>query len=94
METIDKKHLFWDVEKLDSQKDAKFIIERILALGDEEDFKWATDFYGKNKLKEIVRESRNLDKKSFNFWSQFFNIKKEKCTLKQSPSLRLLFWKR
>jgi hypothetical protein len=94
METLQKRQLFWDVEGVDAQKDAQFIIERILSLGNKEDFKWANDFYGPDKLRAIVCRSRNLDKKSFNFWRQFFNIKKEECIFNQSAGQRELFWKR
>ena len=91
---MQKKQLFWDTENLDPKRDAKFIIERILSLGDPEDFKWAVSFYGMDKLREVVCRSRNLDKKSLNFWRQFFNIKQEECTIKQSRNLRALFWER
>ena len=94
METLNKKQLFWDVEIVDAQKDAKFIIERILSFGDEEDFKWAGNFYGRDKIKKVVCESRNLDSKSFNFWRQVFNVKKEECILNQSASQRESFWKK
>jgi len=94
MKTLEKKQLFWDIESVDAQKDAKFIIERVLVYGDEADFKWAENFYGSDKIKKIIRQSKNLDKKSFNFWRIFFNINKEQCILNQSPGQRSLFWKR
>ncbi len=94
METLKKKQLFWDVESVDAKKDAKFIIERILTFGDEKDFKWANDFYGQDKLKEVLRQSKKLDKKSFNFWRRFFNIKEKECIPNQLQGQRELFWER
>jgi hypothetical protein len=73
METLQKKSLFWDVEFLDPQKYGKFIVERILTFGDQEDFRWALNFYGKDRIKQYFSESKNLDKKSSSFWRQYFN---------------------
>ena len=94
METLKKNQLFWDVGKINPKKYPKFVIERILEYGDEQDFKWAKDFYGSKKIREVIYKSRNMDKKSFNFWCQFFNLNKEKCILNQSARWRELFWKR
>jgi len=33
-----KKSLFWDVAQIDEAKNSRFIIERILNVGDEDDF--------------------------------------------------------
>jgi len=94
METLKKKYLFWDVVDVDPKKYPKFVIERILEYGDEQDFKWAKDFYGSKKIREVICKSRNMDKKSFNFWCQFFNLNKEKCTLNRSANQRESFWGR
>jgi len=51
-EILKKRSLFWDVGKLDVEKNARFIMERILNFGDVEDFRWARDIYGSDKLKE------------------------------------------
>ncbi|MEK7161953.1 MAG: hypothetical protein AAB729_04680 [Patescibacteria group bacterium] len=82
METLQKKTLFWDVGNLDPQKDCNFIIGRILNFGDEIDFNWAKEFYGLEKIKQTLKESRQLDKKSLYFWCQYFNIDKSECTNK------------
>ena len=89
MDIFKKRSLFWDTNELDPQKNAQFIIERILNFGDEKDFFLALDFYGEDKLREATRNSRSISRKSLFFWCQFFNLDKEKClsklsTLKQS----------
>ncbi len=76
METLQKTSLFWDVAGLDPRQNERFIIERILAFGDEEDFHWAEDFYGAEKIKKALLRSRTLDKKSLSFWRYYFNIEK------------------
>ena len=79
METLQKNSLFWDTVRIDPQKNGKFVIERILTYGDEEDFRWASDFYGAEKIKNVLSLSRTLDKKSLSFWRQYFNVEKTKC---------------
>ena len=77
MESILKKnYLFWDAAVVDPQKNWQFVIERILLYGDKDDFCWANDFYGEEKLKHIFLRSRTLDKKSVSFWRQYFGVEK------------------
>ena len=94
METLQKTSLFWDTKETDPRKNERFVIERILAYGDEADLKWALDFYGKEKLKKYVSKTRNLDKKSLSFWRQYFNINPLKCTRKQSMTKQSAFWRK
>jgi hypothetical protein len=77
MNILAKKSLFWDVGQVDIRKNERFIIERILQYGDEADFCWAQKFYGLNKIKEVAMKGRSLDRKSYNFWRQYFCSNKE-----------------
>lgn len=77
METLKKRSLFWDVAEINPQKNSRFVIGRILAFGDQDDFKWAEKFYGEEKIKQEVLNSRSLDRKSLSFWRQFFNLREE-----------------
>jgi hypothetical protein len=86
METLQKKSLFWDVGALNPDKDADFIITRILNLGDTDDFAWAMHFYGQDKVEDVLRKKAQLDKKSFSFWCQFFKIDPSTCIKKQSTN--------
>lgn len=94
METLKKKTLFWDVADLNPLKDYNFIIGRILNFGDTEDFKWAMKFYGLEKVKQSLLESRQLEKKSLYFWCQYFNIDKSQCISKLSANKHSAFWQR
>lgn len=75
MQTLAKKHLFWDVNlsELNPVKHKKFIVERILNLGDIDDFNWALKQYGQNELKLAVNLKR-LNNKSRNFWRLYFQL--------------------
>ncbi|MBI5470629.1 hypothetical protein HY968_04940 [Candidatus Kaiserbacteria bacterium] len=74
MKTLQKVALFWDVdrEKLDPNQSADFIIKRILAYGDVDDVKFALTTYGAARMYDVLSRTRDLDKKSRNFWNQYF----------------------
>jgi hypothetical protein len=86
METLEKKSLFWDVQALNPEKEKNFIITRILNFGDTDDFAWAMQFYGRDKVEEVLQKSTQLDKKSFSFWCRFFTIDPSTCIEKQSTN--------
>jgi len=94
MKTLEDKSLFWDTENLDPQKNEKFIIERILNFGNEEDFHWALEFYGEEKIKKAVLENNAISRKSVFFWCNYFNLDKGKCLSTQSMKKQSAFWKR
>ncbi len=68
--------LFWDTdyETLDPEKNAPFIVERVMQRGNVQDFKAIVEHYGKVKLREIIRNLRYLDKKVLHFASVYFAI--------------------
>lgn len=77
------KYLFWDTiyNDIDWQKNARYVIERVLTRGTLEDWKQIKEYYGLDKIKEETIQSRTLDKITLNFYSVFFGISKEqfKC---------------
>ena len=80
--------LFWDtdVDLIDWEKQARFIIERVITRGDIEDWKQIKKFYGLQKIKKEIISMRYLDKKTLNFFSIYFDVPKMKfrCyTMKQ-----------
>ncbi|PIX31227.1 hypothetical protein COZ61_00930 [Candidatus Berkelbacteria bacterium CG_4_8_14_3_um_filter_33_6] len=64
------KRYFWDIDfsKLDPDKYSTYVIERILDLGDVDAIKWLFDKYSKYEIKETVKNTRRLSKKSLNYW--------------------------
>jgi len=71
-----RKNLFWDVklESIDLEQHAKFIVERILQRGTWEEFKATIDFYGKQKVKSIIKRLRYLDDRTLHFCHTYFEI--------------------
>ena len=76
-DTLDKR-IFWDVnpENLDWQKSKQFIIERVLVRGGMNDMKKIISLYNKTDIREAIKKSRDLDKLTHNFCSNYFNIPK------------------
>lgn len=66
-----RQSLFWDtdVKKLDPQKNAKYIIERIMDFGNEDEARWMRQYYPKSLLSEVVRKSRVLGSSSKTLWT-------------------------
>lgn len=60
--------LFWDVdpEKVDTKKNARWLIERVIQRGTWEDWLLIIELYGKSGLRAIAPELR-LDPKGTNF---------------------------
>lgn len=94
METLKKRSLFWDVKNIDMVENAKFVIERVLSFGDENDFRWMLENYGKEKVEKVFRLLKNIDRKSLYFWCNYFDIDPTECTQKQSKMKLGAFWKR
>ena len=94
MKTLEKRSLFWDVKDVDTEKNKNFIIERILSFGDSDDFFWALDLYGQEELRKVLLNSRRLDKKSTNFWGNYFNLNQEEWKKVLSVQKRKVFWTR
>jgi hypothetical protein len=73
------KSIFWDVDvdkvNLHLQKD--FIIQRVFLRGGMKDVKTIFSLYPLGDIIEALKKSRELDKVTHNFCSNYFNIPKE-----------------
>lgn len=83
-----RKSLFWDTnsERLDCQKDADFIIGRVLDFGNLKEWKTIKDFYGLTKIREVAKKYIFYDPRSANFWAMVIGLplKNLRCTKKLS----------
>jgi hypothetical protein len=82
-----RKELFWDKAMLDPEKDRFVIIERILEFGTEREAREVVSCYGEEFVREVVLESRNLSRKTVNYFSLLFHIPREatRCFSDASP---------
>lgn len=68
--------LFWDVDKtkLDFEQHAAHVVEKALNRGTWKDFKTALAYYGRERMTQIVKNLRYMDKKTLQFSSVYFHI--------------------
>jgi len=66
-----RQALFWDVnpKNIDVEKNAQYIIERVLDFGNDREVKWLYHFYDKPLLKNVVAGSRSLRPRTKNLWT-------------------------
>ncbi len=72
--------IFWDVEEIDMDKHASFIIKRVLEYGNEHDIKVLKGIYSDNKIINVIKNKRGLSPRTRRFWMVYFNIKPEEIT--------------
>ena len=92
-----RQALFWDTDpkKIDPVLHKRYIIERILKLGNFDDYHWMRDTYSEEDVKNVIMEERvDLDPRSLNFWCHNYNIEESICTKKLSAKTQELFWRR
>ena len=65
-----RQTLFWDVNpaKIDTNKNAQYVIERILDFGNDNEVKWMFGNYNKATLKKTIAKSRSLTPQSKSLW--------------------------
>ncbi len=73
-----RKALFWDVDpgSLDVEAHSRFIIERVVARGNMQDWLMLKKLYGKKRIKAEVLQIRCMDKKTISFLSAYFRVEK------------------
>ena len=71
---------FWDVDlsRLDAEKSKRLIIERVVNLGNLDEIRFISEYWGDGEIKEIICNLNFLDPKTLNFVSLLFDIPKEK----------------
>ena len=72
-------YLFWDtdIDKIDYNKNARFVIQRVIQKGSIDDWITIKDFYGFKLIKKEILLMRDLDAKTLNFFSVIFGVKKK-----------------
>jgi len=84
-----RRELFWDIDfaNLNLEKHKRLIIERVLTLGNLEEFRQLLVIYKAEIIRQTIMELGYLDPKTMNFVISFFEIDKNqlRCyTKKQS----------
>ncbi len=65
-----RQALFWDTNpsKIDPQKNAEYIIERVLDFGNDKEVKWVKSFYDTALIKKVVENPRRLSPRTKSLW--------------------------
>jgi len=68
--------LFWetDYDKIDWANKARYVIERVVKFGTVEDWRFIQQYYGMERIRDEMLQSRDLDLKTLSFLSVVFNI--------------------
>jgi hypothetical protein len=68
--------LFWDtsLEKIHMKRNARYIIERVLELGDMDAIEWLQKVFPTRHIIDVLVMSRQLTEKSRNFWLIWFGV--------------------
>ena len=68
------KKYFWDCdfENISLREYPFFIIERILNYGNSDAIRWLMSNVDEESIRKIVKSSRNLNKKTKNYWEIMF----------------------
>ena len=87
------KSNFWFVEfnKLDIDKDKKFIVFQILNHGSSRDWEWLFDTYPHNEIKQIVGESLATSwfRQSLGLWQSILETKAKPSRFSDLPPSNL-----
>ena len=70
------KHLFWDTDpnEVDYEKNARWLIERVVTRGSMNDWFTVRDYYGWDRMAQEIVKIRSLDRKTLIFLSTLFHI--------------------
>lgn len=73
------RSLFWDTDPdhIDIKKNAKYIIERVLEVGNMGALGWIQRLYPAQMMIEVIETSRKISEKSRNFWKIWFGVADE-----------------
>jgi hypothetical protein len=68
--------LFWDtvLENIHINRNARYIIERVLEFGDLDAVEWLQKVYPVRKIADVLNLSKNVTEKSKNFWTIWFGV--------------------
>ncbi|MBC7915158.1 MAG: hypothetical protein H7Y07_13655 [Pyrinomonadaceae bacterium] len=84
---------FWDVDmnNIDYNKYARFIVEKIIERGTFQDFKELRNFYGDERIKKEVVNAKWLGDKEIYFCCEIFGLKPHdfKCYTKKQLNPKL-----
>ncbi len=85
---------FWDVDmnKIDYEKNARFVVEKVIDRGTHQDFKTILKFYGKNQVRELALKANWLSNISINFCCKLFDLQPQDFKCYEKKQLNREHW--
>lgn len=76
-----RQALFWDTDpkRIDVEKNAPYIIERILDFGRDNEVRWMYRTYPKSPVKDVVKKSRSLQPRTRKLWTLLLKLPDKKA---------------
>ncbi len=70
---------FWDtdIHAVDVRKNRRYIIERLLMFGRPAQIQWVVRRYAKKDIAQVIKRSKNIDKRTASFWALHFGINRK-----------------
>jgi len=67
-----RRSLFWDVDPqtIDLEKNARYIIERVLDFGSDEEVRWMWGLYPRERIRDVIEHSRVLQPHTRALWNE------------------------
>ena len=89
-----RRELFWDTDfdNLNSDTHKRLIIERVLSLGNLDEFYYLLETYDTQTLVSIILQIGYLDPKTLSFVVNFFNISKNKLKCYMQKQSQVTHW--
>lgn len=87
------RQYFWDVDfdKLDVAKKPRFILKRVIDLGDTRALTWVQSIFDQEDIEELILTSRDLSRKTANYWTTILDLDPKKVPCLQKPYSRIPF---
>lgn len=87
------RQYFWDVrfEDVDIEKNPRFILKRIIDRGDTKALMWAKERFSVDDIRDLVMTTRDISRKTANFWSLILDIDPKSVPCLQKPYSRIPF---
>ncbi|MDE1975390.1 MAG: hypothetical protein KGI49_02695 [Patescibacteria group bacterium] len=66
-----RQSLFWDTDpkRIDLKKNARYVIERVMDFGRDDEVRWLWRYYDKSLMREVVTKSRSLRPETKALWT-------------------------
>jgi len=90
------RRYFWDTDakKLDTDKHAIYVIERLLEWANPQTARWLLQHYSRGKIIGVLKKTRALSQMSASFWAVYFGLPRNeiRCLSKHYQNQRDSVW--